>query len=303
QAKTATLRVETTRGADAEHRRTACTVRFGAPIKGAGTGVYKSLSTTEPIVDTDAAIEEFLEWYRWTETATTPATGRLPVVLAPEAAFLLVIPLCAGLSGVAVARETSPIFDRMGEPVLGDRLTVHDEATLHGSPVSRRFDDEGNACASRPLIENGILRGWLCDQYAAAKLGCDSTGNGFKRGLFQSGTEAPVSPWPAHVTIDGGERGARELISEIEEGILLVGGMGFHSGNFPQGQFAVQAVGFRITGGKIVGRLERTMVAGNIYQDFLDVEASRERHEVDVLGGPILAPYLRVEALDVAGAS
>ena len=78
--------------------------------------------------------------------------------------------------------------------------------------------------------------------------------------------------------------------------------MGFHSGNYPQGQFAVQGIGFHIKGGRIVGRLERTMVSGNIYQDFLDAEPSLERREVDGLGGPILAPYLFVDALDIAGA-
>ena len=79
--------------------------------------------------------------------------------------------------------------------------------------------------------------------------------------------------------------------------------MGFHSGNYPQGQFAVQGIGFHIRNGKIQGRLERTMVAGNIYQDFLDAQPSRERREVEGLGGAMLAPYLLVDALDIAGAS
>jgi len=298
-----TLDVGTTCGAEASHRATASSVGFGAPIKGAGTGIYKSASSVDPIHDLEPLIEEFLEWYGWTEEASAPRTGRMPVLLAPEAAFLFALPLCAGISGAAVARKTSPIFDRVDEPIIGDGLTVRDEPLRDGDPASRPFDDEGVPCSPRCLVERGVLRGLLVDQYAGAKLGAASTGNGYKRELFRSGTEVPIHTWPTHLTIDAGTRSFRDMLTEMEEGILLIGGMGFHSGNYPQGQFAVQGIGFHVVRGRVVGRLERTMVAGNIYQDFLDADVSEERREVDSLGGPILTPYLRVDGLQVAGAS
>ena len=296
-----TLAVETTQGACGEHRRTVTSVAFGAPVKGAGTGVYKAVSSVQPLDVPEALIEEFLEWYSWTETVSVPATGRLPVILSPEASFLFALPLCAGISGDAVARKTSPVFDRVGEIVVGDALTVRDEPLLAGSPFSRPFDDEGVPCTPRTLVEKGVLRGLLADRFSGAKLGTGSTGNGHKRELFRSGTEVPVHPWPTHLVIDPGEGTLAEMVARTENGVLLYSGMGFHSGNYPQGQFAVQGVGFHVLDGKVVGRLEGTMVAGSIYQDFLDVAVSGERREVDGLGGPVLAPYLRVGGLQVAG--
>jgi PmbA protein len=301
QARAINRTVGTSHGADGVHASTASTVGFGAPIKGAGTGIYKSAFAVEPLRDVDALVDEFLTWYGWTATSSVPRTGHLPVILAPEAAFLFTIPLCAGISGASVARKTSPVFDRLDEPILGDALTVRDEPLRDGDPSSRPFDDEGVACWPRCLVEAGVLRGRLTDQYSAAKLGEDSSGNGYKRELFRSGTEVPVNTWPTHLTIDAGERPLSALLQEMDEGILLIGGMGFHSGNYPQGQFAVQAVGFHVVNGAVVGRLERTMVAGNIYQDFLDAELSIERRAVDSLGGPLLVPYIRASALQVAG--
>ena len=79
--------------------------------------------------------------------------------------------------------------------------------------------------------------------------------------------------------------------------------MGFHSGNYPQGQFAVQAVGYHIVDGHVAGRLDKTMISGNIYEDLRRVDAvSRERRRSIVgLMSAGMEPYLLVDSLQVAG--
>jgi PmbA protein len=292
------LVIETTGGTHAEHRGTALNLTFYAPIKGAGSSVGKYKVAISPFDSPRALIDEFLEWYGWTEQASTPKTGRLPVILAPEASFLLTIPLCAGLSGEAIVKRTSPIGERLDETILSNKLIIHDDPLRDDDPASRAFDDEGVPCRRKTLVEKGALKTFLLDLHSASKLGKPPTGNGFKRALFASGIETPPNPWPGRIVIEPGKLPYKEMIAGLKEGLLLTGGMGFHSGNYPQGHFAVQALGYHIVDGTIKGRLERTMVSGNIYQDLCQIRAvSSEQKES--AGG--LAPYLLIDSLQVAG--
>jgi len=296
--------VQTTHGADAESRSTA--IRFGisAPIKGAGIRVVKSMASIAPFELNEALVEEFLEWYGWTEKTSTPSTGRLPVILAPEAAFLLHLPLCAGLSADAVQRGTSPLCNRVGEQILSEKLTLVDNALLDGDIDSRAFDDEGVPCQKRAVVEAGVLKGFLVDQRNGAALSVPSTGNARKKALFGEGTELSPNPWPINLETRPGEISYREMIADLDEGLLLTSGMGFHSGNYPQGQFSVQAVGFHIRDGRVVGRLDKTMVSGDIYRDLLSVRAvSREQkgHYIDSMLAVGRAPYILIDELQVAG--
>lgn len=305
EAKTSQLTVQTTEGADGESTSTTLRVGFAAPIKGAGIGISKSAGSISPFDVEDELIDEFLEWYAWTEATSTPATGRLPVILAPEAGFLLLLPLIAGLDGTALDRKTSPLVGKIGERILSEKLTVVDDAVRSGHVNARAFDDEGVPCRRRVLIDAGVLNGVLLDRRTGAALGEASTGNGRKKAMFGEGTEMAPNPWPVNPTVEPGDVPIRDLIADLDEGLLLINGMGFHSGNFPQGHFSVQAVGFHIRDGKVVGRLDKTMVAGNVYEDLLHVRAvSREQrgtHALSLLASGMSSPYILIDGLQVAG--
>ena len=297
------LVVETTNGASGRDTSTRVSLGFGGPIKGAGIGVYKSTASVSPIEVDQELVDEFLEWYGWTENKSTPKTGRLPVILAPEAAYLYLLPLSVGLSGDAVEKGTSPLIDRLGEEVLSERLSVIDDPLRDRDPGARPFDDEGVPCRRRALVEKGILRDYLIDLRTGGALGRDSTGNGLKRQLFGGGTETRPNPWPVNITVEPGEVSYREMISSLDEGLLVTGGMGFHSGNYPQGDFAVQAIGFHIKNGKVIGRLDRTMISANIYKDLKNVRSVSKERRLGfggmLPGGPV--PYVLVDSLRVAG--
>ena len=292
-----TIRIATTGGLEREAALGRVQIGFGAPFPGAGSGLYKSVTYPGPPAFPQALVEEFNEWYGWGQQVASPPSGRLPVLLAPEAAFLLTMPLAAGLSGEALWQRTSPLVDKQGERILSEALTVWDDPLRPGDPYGRAFDDEGTPCRRRPLVEAGRLCGYLYDLRTAALLDEAPTGNGFKRDLFGGGPWASPVPWPARVVIQPGETPWRELLS-LERGLLLYGGMGFHSSNYLQGQFSVQGLGFYIRDGRAVGRLSGTMVAGNIYQELAQPLAlSSEQRE---LPGAV-APFILVPALQVAG--
>ena len=97
--------------------------------------------------------------------------------------------------------------------------------------------------------------------------------------------------------------GWRHRVKELQEGLLVTDGMGFHSGDSPQGQFADQAVGYHVVDGKVIGRLDKAMVTGSIYEDLHRVRAvSRERQRVVAgLLAAGAAPYVLVDSLQVSG--
>lgn len=294
--------VQTSLGVDAHDHSTEFGYYFGAPFEGAGIGVFRSSMHVSPHPADDALINEFIEWYRWGEQTSTPSTGRHPVMLAPQAAFLLLLPLLAGVSGDAVWKKTSPLTERLGEQILSDKLTVRDNPLQPQSVHARRFDDEGVPCAERVIVENGVLKEFLFDQRFGAAMGRSSTGNGYKRALFGGGNETPITPWFGCPAIDTGQDSWHDLLKGMSDGLLITGGMGFHSGNYPQGQFAVQAVGFHVVNGTVVGRLDKTMISGNIYEDGQKIAAvSRETAPAGGFLSMGDAPYILFDSLQVAG--
>jgi len=296
------LSIQTSNGADATAKSTESSYYFGAPFQGAGTGVHKFQSSIAPPVVSDRLLDEFVEWYHWGNHTSTPSTGRLPVILVPQAAFLMMMPLLAGVSGDAVWKKTSPLTSRIGEQILSEKLTIHDNPLLAGDTDARAFDDEGVPCCKRTIVENGVLKDFIFDQRVGAAMDRQSTGNGFKRTMFGSGNETTVNPWFCCPTIEPGDTSWRDLVKGVKEGLLITGGMGFHSGNYPQGQFAVQAVGFHIVNGSVVGRLDKTMISGNIYKDCQKIGAISS--DTGPCGGFLPlgeAPYILIDSLQVAG--
>ncbi|MFO8034859.1 MAG: metallopeptidase TldD-related protein [Candidatus Bipolaricaulota bacterium] len=292
-----TVRIATTEGFDDEQTRSYVTLSVNAPFHGAGSRVWKTrVLETTAAVDSQELSEEFLEWYAWGDRISTPAAGRLPVLLAPGASFLLSMPLMAAISGESLHQRTSPLEGRLNQQVLGEELTIMDTPQAPHDPLGRRFDDEGTPCRDRPLVERGVLQGYLLDRRTAALLSQESTGNGFKRALFGGGPWAPPNPWPGRLSVSGGNVGWRNLLTSVEQGLLLYGGMGFHSANYLQGNFSVQALGYHVENGTVRGRLHGVMVAGNIYEDFHGVGVSQEtvRHT------EYESPYILVPELQVA---
>jgi PmbA protein len=296
------LVIQTTNGADAHATMTGAAYYFGAPFTGAGIGVHKVQSGIALPEPSQQLLEEFVTWYGWGNQTSTPSTGRLPVILAPQAAFLLMMPLLAGVSGESAWKKTSPLENKVGERILSEKLTIHENPLLAGSIDSRAFDDEGVPCAKRTIVDQGILQGFLFDQRVAAAMNTASTGNGFKRTMFGSGNETAINPWFCCPTIEPGDTSWRDLMKGLKEGLLVTSGMGFHSGNYTQGQFAVQAVGFHIVDGAVVGRLDKTMISGDIYDDCLKIGAVSS--EMAPCGGFLAlgrSPYILIDSLQVAG--
>lgn len=291
------IRIATASGTRAEHKDTGLTFVLSAPIKGAGLPIYRYKVEIAPFEYPQDVVSEFTKFYAWTRESKTPKTGRMPVIWAPQAMDMFALALCAGMSGEEFYKKTSPLMEKFDKKILSEKLTLWDDPhTLR--PGARAFDDEGIPTEKRELLKQGVLKGVLLDLRTASKLGARSTGNGFKRALFAGSYNMMPNPWPANLCLEPGESSLDEMIASLDEGILLMGGMGFHSGNYSQGQIAVQAVGYMIEKGKVTGRLDSTMLSTNIYEDFLNVRSLSKEVEPVNMG---YFPYILVDSMQVVG--
>jgi PmbA protein len=193
----------------------------------------------------------------------------MKVLFLPEAMYALVWRLTEATSGRNFYEKTSPIRDKVGQPVLHEKLTIVDRALDDTVPGARAFDDEGTPCRNLPIFEQGVLRNFYCDLYYAAKLNAQPTGNGYRG-------DAQYKPHPelGHLTIQPGDKSFAELVKLIDHGIVVGGAMGAHSGNILNGDYSIGlSPGILVEGGEVKGQVKDAMVAGNVYETMKNVIA------------------------------
>ena len=71
------------------------------------------------------------------------ATGTMPIVYDPRVSKSLIGHLVSAISGAAIARGTSFLKNRMGQPVLPPSMKLADDPLLKRRAASRGFDGEG----------------------------------------------------------------------------------------------------------------------------------------------------------------
>jgi TldD protein len=105
--------------------------------------------------------------------------GLMPAILSSEAGGTMIHEAVGhGLEGDLAFEGLSVYSHRTGETVASPLITVVDDATLKEKRGSYGYDDEGVSAQKTVVIENGVLKGYLCDRLCAMKFNAASTGNG-----------------------------------------------------------------------------------------------------------------------------
>jgi PmbA protein len=186
------------------------------------------------VVVADDQSSGYGEWYGWdiagldvrraAETAVRKCVegrgaqplepGSYPVILEPAAVDdMLGLLSWIGLGANAYQEGRSFMSGRMGERVVGENVTIWDDATdPRNLPIA--FDWEGVPKRSLMLIENGVARGIAYDSYTAHKDGVQSTGHAFP---------APntAGPLPVNLFLEAGAHSEDEMIASMERGLLV----------------------------------------------------------------------------------
>jgi len=207
---------------------------------------------------------------------------------------LLYFTLINAVKSDFVQRNQSALKGRIGEKVASETVTIYDDGLLKGGLRTWRFDGEGTPQQRTLIIEKGVLRNFIYDNYTAEKEGKESTGNAARAGYISTpNIEA------TNFNIIAGNRPPEELVGTIDDGLLVYYLQGAHSSNPASGEFSVVATpAWKIKNGEIAHAIKGAMLAGNIFQTLKSISALANNERKI---GQLVAPWVLVENVKVIG--
>ena len=168
------------------------------------------------------------------DSVDAPA-GEMDVVVGPGwPGIILHEAVGHGLEGDFNRKKTSVFSGLMGERVAAPGVTVVDDGTIPDRRGSLSIDDEGTATSCTPLIEDGILVGYMQDRQNARLMGVEPTGNGRR----ESYAHLPM-PRMTNTYMLAGDRDPEEIVKSVKKGLYTV--------NFGGGQVDITSGKFVFT--------------------------------------------------------
>lgn len=217
-------------------------------------------------------------------------TGSAPVVFSPDAGRALLSQFAGVMSGGAVWRKSTYLATREGTQVASPLVEIVDDPLLRRGPGSRPFDAEGLQSRTNVLVSEGMLRGFLCDVYAARKLGRRSTGSASR--VIGGGPHVGVT----NLIFRPGRTPAAEL-ERLERGLYVTDLMGFGF-NGVTGDYSQGAGGFLIEKGERVYPVTEITVSANFDDLWKGIDAVGD--DLDTRSST-QCPTFRVANMMIAG--
>ncbi len=217
------------------------------------------------------------------------ATCQVPVVFDPRVGGRVIGSIASAISGSAVARGTSFLKDKMGQPVASSGFTVTDDPHRLRGLASRPFDGEGLVNRKMALIEKGVLKSWLLDLRSAKRLNLAPTGHAAR------GLGAP-SPSTTNLYLEAGTLSKTALLSDIKNGFYVMdtfgAGLNTVTGDYSQG-----ASGYWIENGELAYAVSELTIAGQMQDMLMQLTAADDL----VFEYGTNAPTFRIDGMTVAG--
>ncbi len=290
----ASVHIMNSRGGEARFTRSY----FGLGLEGTlirGTDILfvgDSDSSCRPIRDVDWLVKSIVNQLDLSRRQADVATGHMPVIFTPHGVVSAVIaPLATAFNGRVVLQGVSPLLNRIGQKVFSEDLSLRDDATVAHRPRSRPCDDEGIPSRMVPLIEHGVVSGFIYDLQTAALAGARSTGSGDRVGA------SLPSPSVSNLVVQTGKTSFEDMVRGLDQGLVVEQLMGATQTNVLGGDFSGNVLlGYKVERGEMVGRVKDTVVSGNIYRALSGaITVGREARWVGAVHTPaILCPDLAV---------
>jgi PmbA protein len=219
------------------------------------------------------------------------STCRVPIVFDRETARSLLGHLFEAVRGDAIYRSASFLAGKLGQRVAGEGVTVWDDGLRPGGFGSRPFDDEGIPASTTPVVEQGVLRNYLLNSYAARKLKLQTTGNASR------GIAGPPGVGPKNFYLAPGTASPEAIIRSVKDGFYVTELIGFGV-NVVTGDYSRGAAGLWIENGELAYPVEEVTIAGNLAEMLTRIEAIGSDLE---FRSTLAAPTLLIEGMTLAG--
>jgi len=146
-------------------------------------------------------------------------------------------------------------------------VTLVDDPTDPEAFTATEVDGEGLASRKNILINNGKLQGFLHNSYTARALNTISTGSAVRSYNSSPGVGSLA------LSLVPGSKSQEKLIENIDDGILIQGVAGLHSGVNPiSGDFSAGAEGIQIRNGKLAEPVREITIASTLQRMLLEVQ-------------------------------
>ena len=148
-------------------------------------------------------------------------------------------------------------LDKLNQQIAAESVTVIDDATIPGYFGTSPFDDEGVPSRRTVVIENGVLKNYLFNTYAARKLDVKTTGNGAR------GLTGAAGIGHGTLYLEAGRQTPDEIFAVIGTGLYSTELIGFGV-NTVTGDYSRGAAGLWIEDGKLSYPVAEITVAGHL---------------------------------------
>ncbi|MGJ8453786.1 TldD/PmbA family protein [Pseudothermotoga sp. U03pept] len=192
-------------------------------------------------------------------------------------------------SAESVQKGLSPLKGKINSKIASDKLTVLEDPLFDKTPIKRSFDNEGVPTKRKLFIDQGVLTTYFHSLKSAKKDRVQPTGNVFTFKCV-----------PLNSIVKPGESSFPELMKKMDEGVIITGLDGLHSGvRTVSGEFSVSAVGYYVQRGEVVKPVEQITISGN----FIDLLKSIEEvgNDSELVSGSAYFPSVLLDSIDVAG--
>ncbi|MBN1152467.1 MAG: TldD/PmbA family protein [Dehalococcoidia bacterium] len=291
------VRITNSAGLDASYRKTNASL-FMEGIRVNGTDmlfVGDSLSSSVLFPDVDMVVSTMLLQLDRASRNASISTGTYPVLFTPHGvSAALLMPLAVAFNGKNVVDGASRLAGRQGEQLFDAGFSLRDDATIAMRAASSPFDDEGTRTRPNPLIEGGVVRGFLYDLQTAADAGAESPGSGHR-----ADARSQIRPGMSAFVVEPGRVSFEEMLAGIDEGLVVDELIGAGQGNLLAGDFGGNVLlGYKVEKGKITGRVKNTMISGNV----MDALGSMVVVGADArwVGGNLWSPSILCQGVSVS---
>ncbi len=305
-------------GTEVSSQKTACVNNNGVEVEDKGTALVCYLGT---VARSETQVSPMCSSFKATRTyqpepklvakeaarlaadalnVGKAEAGNFPVLLDPQALqAILTYTFVQSIKGDIVHRGRSIFKDKTGKKVASSNVSIYDDGTLAGGLYTGKTDLEGVPKQRTPIIEDGVLRKFIYDNYWARLDKKESTGNAGRGG---GGLNLPAyctvpSISPTNIVLKPGTASEQELVKEVKNGYYVRSVQGAHQSNPETGDFSVAlAPAWRIKKGEIKHAVKGTMIAGNAYQMLRKTSLiGKDAQQV----GPFISPKVVVSELNI----
>ncbi|MCJ7487603.1 MAG: TldD/PmbA family protein, partial [Candidatus Aminicenantes bacterium] len=213
-------------------------------------------------------------------------TQNVPVIFEPTQTAWLMGFLFGCVTGTAVFRKATFLEGKLGQRIGNRLVTVVDDGIIPGELGSHPFDSDGLPSRRTVVIKKGVLKNYLCNHYAARKLGLKSTGNADGNGVG-----------PNNFYLEPGTTSPKDIVAGTKRGLILIRTLG-HGLNSVTGDISRGAFGLWVEDGEVVYPVSEVTISGNLGRILEGIEAVGNDLEFH---SPVTGPTVKVAEMTVAG--